>query len=151
MKPQVNIYITNNGYITLTELTTPNGEVTPLCEIVCQGLVKYNRGSDPKPDAVEWMLDYCYAMGLFFAENPGKSFNGTQGREPMTVAAVAARFNIPEAAIRGAEAIALHNASVSTAMESARIQRGREQWAAMSRDEREALNQYAFQCEGHTI
>ena len=49
------------------------------------------------------------------------------------------------------EKIILLNARENCCRDDARIAGGREMWRTMSRDERDALNRYALECEGHTI
>ena len=105
-------------------------------------------GNYPRPLVVEWDME---PRG--YREKPGRPGHYTVEIDGhgLPRETVAQNIGVTPSLLRAAEQIMFHNAGVACDMSAARIEQGRRDWANMSREERDALNAYALQVEGHAI
>ena len=104
---------------------TPHGELRPIDAVILRG------------------ADTWYPWPRHWGPEPDGRY--------LTIDDVALLANMPANAVEAGIDQMMLLARQSAAAEMARIERGRQDWRALSEDERDALDVYAIACEGHTL
>jgi hypothetical protein len=134
-----------------TRITIVNGcaTISEDDRIIAQYRIAYSRRGDPSVIGGHWTPDRpTHRSDVKWGSMPPE---GASEYHTIPTETVADMASLPVRAVEATETAARLLAQSHCIEDAARIEQGRRDWAAMSPEQRDAMNDYALHTEGHTI